>query len=114
MFHSLVAVIATVAVLAAPAVSLRVSTPVGRQPLTQRLAIVIEPDAANRGYCLVYDSDTGQAGVKCEDLAGAEATRTRWVLLPRLTAGSYTAVVRVGRSDGSVKSSAEGRGEVVE
>ena len=102
------------ALLAAPpAVSLRISTPFQFAPGYQRIAVVIEPHPANRTYCFIYDSDTGDAGSKCADLDGG-SPRTRWIDLKRLPAGHYGAIARVERAGEGVISSAAVQWEVVE
>jgi hypothetical protein len=84
-----------------PPVQLMVSPRVQLAPGTVKITLRIEPDARNRIFCVVYDSE-GQSGQFCSDLQGADEVRTRELpLLKDLPGGDYVAQAIVGREDGT-------------
>ncbi len=91
-----------VSVAAEPVVELRVSTKVAYAPVKIRFTVVIEPDAANRLACLVYDSADGETSSSCWSI-DANTARTTWK--DRLVGrpGEYVATLTVARIvDGKV------------
>jgi len=64
-------------------------------PATIRVRVTIEPDAANRAFCLGYDGP--QFRESCEDLDGDKAWRSRTVYFRDLPGGRYVAFLGVYR-----------------
>lgn len=77
-----------------------------------RLTLTIEPDAANRSYCLFWEGSN--SGSQCRDLDGDREPRTRWVEFRDQPAGAYVAVLTVAKSDSSQVRSTEVKWEILD
>ena len=80
---------------------------------TARLRVTIDPQKLNRGLWVAIES-TGYASAHYEQLAGAQAPKTRWVEFADLPDGNYTAWARLLKERGETSASATfivGQGE---
>lgn len=81
-------------------VTLKLSPLQGYSPFSTRGRVVTPPDPNNREWCLVWDSEDGEAGLSCKPLDGEAGAVTHDILLKELSAGLYIVKAVVVRSGG--------------
>lgn len=85
--------------MAPPSVGLSVSPHFSSHPTRVRSTITIEPDERNRGACLVWDSDIGEAGSHCWDIEGTSFPRHTEFNNTLEQPGSYEFVLQLERTN---------------
>lgn len=82
-------------VLGTPPISLTLNPAVGYAPFSTRGTASIPPSSSNTFWCLVWNSEVGEAGLSCKPLEGEKAPRVHPIELKDLSAGEYEVYVEV-------------------
>lgn len=98
-----VAVAVPTATAAAPPIALKIQVLSGAEPFTTQARVTIEPNEANRFFCLSWTQLQGgaQQRTSCQQIDGASSAKTYWQFLKELSSGKWDVVAYVLRNDES-------------